>query len=416
MGFWKRLKKASETIPAILSGYFGSTIPALATQTDQLLTYSANPWVYTGVQLIATSIAKTPFYVEDEHGEKVKDHPITTLLDNPNPGMEAFDFFEGTQTYMELGGECFWEVVTDNMDIPRELWPLRPDRIELNPDKERRQIAGYTYTVGGSKVEFAADEIIHVKFFHPTNDWRGHSSIEALTDYLNAEAYANRWLKRFLRRYGVSEGFLQTDQRPGAPEIKRLREKWSKRTGGDDDLTPLLPAGLKYEELAKPIKESGLFEALRLIRESQLAALGVPPVLAGLLEFARYSNYDLQLRAFSMMTCVPKLLKLESAINRGLMPRYKNGKGKGKQRFVFDKDKIGFISMELLSKIAMELADRTAATPNDLVDITGIGSKYPEGESLRVLAERKQPVESFLNSSVTNLLEEEEDSDAASKT
>ena len=395
---WSFMKKASQALPAMLSGFFGNKIPSPVGQLGYLQAYSANPWIYTPVWIIATSIAQTPFYMEDEEGERVEEeHPVVTFLKNPNPEMEAFDFWEASLSLLELGGEVFWEIVTDKLTIPRDLWPLRPDRMSLTTDSARKAITGYQYKIKNDVVEFLEDEIIQVKYFHPTDDWRGHSSIEALTDTLNAESYAMRWFKRFLRRFGVTEGYLQTDQRPGQTEVSRLRQQWSKKNTDDEDLTPMLPAGLKFTELAKPIKEAGLFEALKLIRETELAALGVPPVLAGLLEYARYSNYDLQLRSFVMMTCVPKLLKLESAINRKLVPRFTNvslpkDKYKGKLRLVFDRDKIGFVSMELLAKIAMELADRAAATPNDLVDITGIGSKWKGGDE-RMLGERKKPAD-----------------------
>ena len=61
---------------------------------------------------------------------------------------------------------------------PVELWPRRPDRIEVVPSATLR-VGGYVYKAGGQKITFDPSQVMHTKFFHPTNDWYGMSPLEA---------------------------------------------------------------------------------------------------------------------------------------------------------------------------------------------------------------------------------------------
>ncbi|EQD55184.1 family phage portal protein, partial [mine drainage metagenome] len=81
-------------------------------------------------------------------------------------------------------GNSYVEAVYGQHGPPIELHPLRPDRIKVIPGTTGVPQA-YDYTVNGKSRHIYVDplngksEILHMKMFHPLNDWYGMSPIEA---------------------------------------------------------------------------------------------------------------------------------------------------------------------------------------------------------------------------------------------
>jgi HK97 family phage portal protein len=321
-------------------------------------------------------------------GEEIE-HPILSLFRAPNEDEGSFDFFESTICYLSLGGEFFWEIVPDKLNVPRELYNMRPDRVKLMLNDKNTRISHYEFSAGMEKETFNKDEVVHTKHFNPTNDFRGMPSVKPLSNIVNADKYGWRWIRSYLKRYGVSRGFLTTQSRISEPASKRLKQKWQS-PGEDSNETPLLPFGIDWKDIARPPKESGLTDFMDFITQAKLSVLGVPPALAGLVETARYASYDVQLKAFYTLTVVPHLIKLEDAINRQLMPRY----GEGVGRFEFDKTSIGLLDFESLVNALSDQFDRGSLTPNEFMKVTGLGEPYENGGNDHYLGERKNNVQS----------------------
>jgi len=391
--------KASAVLPLMIRSMFGgSAIPPPNKAADYLKLYSIDPWLYSAVWMIANVAAKAPMQVKI--GDDLTDeHPLLDLLNAPNENQSAFDFLESTFTYLELTGEAFWEKVFPGKLClrPVELHNLRPDRVELQTREDATAIGSYKYSIGGAApIEFDPDAIVPIRYFNPTDDWRGHSSFKPLENTVIAGNYASRWIKRFFRRYGIGEGALETAQRIGGPEQKRLGASWSSRYDEKEDKTPVLPTGLGYKVYSHQPKESGMLELYKFLREEKLGVCGVPPVLVGLVEYARYANYELQLRAFNLITLVPKLIKLEGAINRHLMPAFWTSKERASKpsrrpRFQFDKRTIGFIDMGAFVDVLTNQYDTGGLTPNEIIKLTGLGHTYDEGDE-HYTGERRQKI------------------------
>jgi len=388
------LKKTSKVLPLMLRGLFGTNeIPVPLDQTAFLNMYTKDPWVYAAVWIISTSLARMPMWVRNQKNEIVSfDNPILDLLKQPNEDQSAFDFLVATSVYLELAGESFWEIVTDKVTkTPRELYVLRPDRVTPIASDDRRKIAGYKYTINGQEdVEFKPDQIVWIKYFNPIDDFRGQSSIQSLKSTLVDDVYGWRFAERFMKNDGRKSGYLASEKRTGEFEAKRLKEQWGDRSEKDKERTPVLPAGMDFKEIGTPPKEGGLIELLKLLRESKIAPMGVPPVLLGLLEYSKYSNYDLQLRAFHLLTLEPKLIQIEGAVNRRLMPRFQKN-GALEWKFEFDKRMAGFIDVQSFVKVLWELFEKATLTPNEIIKLTGLGKAYEDGGDEHYLGERVHP-------------------------
>lgn len=386
---WLRAK-GSAVWPLMVRILYGQTAAAPRDAPAYLKLYQEDPWIYAPVWYLASAVASTPRIMKKGE-EIITEHPLLDLLNAPNSDQSGYDLLEATTVYLELVGEGYWEKVKNKVDKPGELYTLRPDRIEIVPDDAKKRVAAYTYTVSGiDAVTFPPEDIVPFLYFNPVDDWRGQGSVKCLEETIEDSRYSRGWRRRFLRRFGAKEGYLSTEQSPGGPIVQRLKEKWSERFKPESDETPVLPRGLKYQPVSGLPKESGLMDFLKSFREAKLAATGVPPVKVGLLEYAKYSNYDLQSRAFAQDSLAPRLLKIAGAINRCLLPDFE--KPSSGLRFEFGALQKTYTSLDELVGLLAELFDRGGLSPNDLIRITGFGKAF-EGGDKHYLQERTHEVE-----------------------
>lgn len=370
------LKKASSTVPIKLRGLFGSNkIQPLSSTYSFLKLYSQDPYIHRSVDLIGSVAALADKYLIDKEGNKIRNHSILDLLQNPNDE-GSFYFFKGAVLYIALGGETFWEVVTpQKVKLPQELYNIRPDRIKIIPDENKKKVTGYEFSVSGMSepLTFNKEELIHIKTFNPTSDWRGLPSVEPLKEIVNADRYGWKWIQNFLKKEGIPKGFLTSEKNVNEPSINRIRKHWSQTESSDG--VPFLPGNLDWEDLARPPKEAGMVDLIKQITNTKLATVGVPPALLGLTD--SFDDVDVQLKMFYSLTVTPHLKRIEDRINSKLLPKYPNTEG---LEFKFDTEPSGLMDFEILIDTLSSQFDRAALTPNEFVKETGIGDTYENGD------------------------------------
>ena len=83
------------------------------------------------------------------------DDPMTRLLERPNEVWTQGQLLRATETYLALWGSAFWGIESDGAGIASELWPLRPDRVRIIPDRHRH-VRGFVYEYAGERVSLSA--------------------------------------------------------------------------------------------------------------------------------------------------------------------------------------------------------------------------------------------------------------------
>ena len=83
-----------------------------------------------------------------EYGDAGSDDPMTRLLERPNDVWTQGQLLRATETYLALWGSAFWGIERDGSGNASELWPLRPDRVRIIPDRNR-YVRGFVYEYGG---------------------------------------------------------------------------------------------------------------------------------------------------------------------------------------------------------------------------------------------------------------------------
>jgi HK97 family phage portal protein len=291
--------------------------------------YTAHPWVYQCVFIIATKIAEIALaYYRDKGAgetEEITDHPAITLLEHPNPFQSGFDLREALITFLELTGNAYVEKYRgpSGRGEVQELWPIRSDRVLVVP-AEDGTVMGYLVKIGNQHYPILAENMIHLKYFGPMNDYYGVGPLQAVMTGLVSDLYAMEYNKLFFTNSAVPDGVFSSDDDLDDDDTERLRLQWHESHLGYErsHRVAVLGKGARYQPIGLSQREMEFLALRKMSREEILAVFGVPPVMVGLLEHASYSNAREQEKQFYKVTVTPRLVKLQQALTMGILAEF----------------------------------------------------------------------------------------------
>jgi HK97 family phage portal protein len=297
--------------------------------------YQKNIIVYRCVSLIARGISSVPWQLY-KSDIRLESHPLLNLLQNPNPQQSLACFMEALTSYLLLAGNVYIEAVIPQNE-PLELYLLRPDRVHIIPGTSGTPEA-FEYTLGARKVKIPVDilngrsRILHIKSFHPLNDWYGMSPIEAAAhaiDQHNAVASHNLAL---LQNGGRPSGALQfrSDKNGEAlseEQRQNLRNELREAVEGANNSgrTLIMEGNCEWKELGLSPKDLDFIEGKYLSAREIAQVYGVPPMLVGVPGDATFSNYKEARYHLWEDTILPHLEKIKGELTQWLAPFF--GKG-----------------------------------------------------------------------------------------
>jgi HK97 family phage portal protein len=240
---------------------------------------------------------------------------------------------------------------------PRVITPV--------PDADQR-VKAYKITIN-SKVRYLSPaEILHIMEFSPTSPYIGAGAGEALQNTLYLEQCANQYNMNGFEQDGAHGRIvLETDKVLGRPVAMRMLQRFKQKfTGKKKSHEPILnEGGLKAKLLSTSLKDMEYTSLRKMNREETAAAVGTPPSMIGILEFANYSNMDAQERIFWESEVLPLVRLIEHSLTTFLLNRF------GEGLFVkFDLSGIGILQEPLADwmAIARDLIDKRLASPNEV--------------------------------------------------
>jgi HK97 family phage portal protein len=316
---------------------------------------------YRCTKMIAEAAAGMCFKLMKKTAE-IEQHPSLDLLAAPAPMIGGKALFEAFYAYLLLEGDTYLEGVTpfDNRP-PAELWALRPDRMRVIPG-DRGMPRSYRYQVNGIDILWDVDQItgrgpiMHLREFHPLNDWYGLSRIEPAAYGIDQHNEAGKHNKALLQNGARPSGALifkpvvingQAQSAP--PDIIKAAEKRleDEHSGPRNAGRPMALGGnIDWQEMGLSPKDmdfgAGKMDAARDICTS----LGVPHILVvpGSSTFNNVALARLQLYEDTVLPLAGRALDL---LNSWLMPRYGDG-----LRLVHDLDSVSALEPRRESKRA----------------------------------------------------------------
>ncbi|MGL4323009.1 MAG: phage portal protein [Beijerinckiaceae bacterium] len=303
-------------------------------ETFTHLGYMKNPIVFRCVRLIAEAVAHVPFMLM-AGGRALDTHPMTGLMDNPNPRQDRHAFLEALTAHLLISGNAYAQCVF--MDgLPRELHVLRPERMKLIAGQNGWPDA-YEYHQSGTPLRFRQEcnpitPILHLANFHPMDDYFGFSPMQAAMDALELHNKASEWNKSLLDNSARPSGALVYSGADGAhmsdTQFERLKAELEDNFQGSRNVGRplLLEGGLDWKPLSLSPQEMDFLAAKNNAAREIAFAFGVPPMMLGLPGDNTYANYQEANRAFWRQTVAPLAQKISNALMQWLTPAWPDAK------------------------------------------------------------------------------------------
>lgn len=291
--------------------------------------FQSNAIVYRVVRMIAEAAANVPWLYFDGRNER-PDHPLASLLRDPNPLESSADLFEQLYGFLLVSGNAYAEAVRVD-GVPREHYALRPDRMTIVPGA-RGWPEAYEYNVDGRKLRYPVSHdqrpILHVRLFHPLNDYYGLSPMEAAANAIDVHNAAMGWNKALLDNGARPSGALVYNGPPGVSltteQFERLKTELEESFQGTANAGRplLLEGGLDWKALSVSPRDMDFIEAKAAAAREIALAFGVPPLLIGLPGDNTYSNYSEANRAFWRQCVLPLAQRMAAHMARWLGPDF----------------------------------------------------------------------------------------------
>jgi HK97 family phage portal protein len=339
MGFFNFLKnktKPEEKISrtAILNTQYGTARwPDKNYENFAKETYMKNAIAYRCIFYISSSLASVRWGLYKNSGDdkiKITGDPVNKILKRANP-KESFVFLiQKLVGYLLISGNSYLEKVSPSTQIIRELYCLRPDKMTIKINKDTGIIERYNYD---QRLEFEVDpitlksDILHVKMFHPLDEFFGLSVTEPLAREIDSSNEATEWQKKVFENEGrpgmavFVHGFLDD----GAWE--RLDKQLNNKSGAGNAGKPIIIEGESTGDI-KPYawspKEMDWIESNRELSRRICIGYGVPPMLLGIPGDNTYANMKEARIAFWEETIIYYLELAKGELNNWLFSEEEN--------------------------------------------------------------------------------------------
>ncbi|MDA0262936.1 MAG: phage portal protein [Chloroflexi bacterium] len=331
--------------------------------------YATSVPVYAAIRLRSDALSRAPavVYRTTESGSRVpveRGHPAQRILEHANRWYNGSDLWRATEIYLNLWGSAFWSIERNEKGQP-ELWPLRPDRVSIVPDRGQH-IRGFVYNGRDGRVAYTPDEMVWFRYFNPLEDYAGLSPIAPLRMSADMGKDSLRFNRNFLRNSAQPDFVLLTNETMTDNEMEEFYRRWEARFRGPSQAhRPAVASFVRdIKTLGISHREMDFIQGLRWSLEEVSRTYGVPKPLLSDLERATFSNVNAAERFFWRNTMVPEMRFIADQVTRNLFPAL----GYPGLELEFDLSAIEGLSEDESVRVSREaqLLDRGVLTINEV--------------------------------------------------
>ena len=282
--------------------------------------------VYSCVRILSEAIAGLPLhlyhYGENNNKLKAVEHPLYFLLhDEPNPEMTSFIFRETLMTHLLLWGNAYSQIIRNGKGEVIALYPLMPDRMQVDRDKlgnlyyQYTKRDGDTNTLKGTTVILDPSEVLHIPGLG-FDGLVGYSPIAMAKNAIGMAIACEEFGASFFANGAAPSGVLE---HPGSlKDPKRVRETWQGQFGGSSNTgkVAVLEEGMKYTPISISPEQAQFLETRKFQINEIARIFRVPPHMVGDLEKSSFSNIEQQSLEFVKYTLDPWVIRWEQSLSR----------------------------------------------------------------------------------------------------
>ena len=310
--------KPKDSVSSAVSFFFGNSGAGKPVSAETAIQLST---VYACVRVIAETIASLPFGVYKHVGkgnEKATDHQLYRLLhDEPNHEMTSFVWREVMLAHLLLWGNSYSQIVRNGKNGILELYPLLPDHMAV--DRDKNGVLQYTYTTSEGKLAvLRPTDVLHIPGLG-FDGIMGYSPIALEKNAVGLGIASEEYGSKFFSNGARPSGVLTHPNTVKNP--KAIRDSWNSAYGGSSNANrvAILEEGMTFTPLSIPNNEAQFLETRKFQVDEICRIFRVPPHLVGNLEHATFSNIEHQSIDFAVHTIRPWLVRIEQAMNRALL-------------------------------------------------------------------------------------------------
>jgi HK97 family phage portal protein len=333
LGLFREPRKRGQQLPVprnsaflLLTGTSPNARP-LQKKSEQLDNHLG--WVYAAVTLIAQDVRSNPWTLFEKTGrdrndwQAVEDHPLLRVLARPNDLMTWGDLVEVTQTHLDLTGEAYWHVITNGRGTPVGLEAINPRDVQEPVVREGRFVGWRVQVTGHPQRIIPRDDVVFLRYPHPLSTLRGASPVEAFAVSHELDLYARAYGANLVKNDGgVPIGLLSSDQELTDEQADAIREGWKDRYGRTQGEVAVVGKGARYQPIGVPLGDLQFLQLSRFSRDQVLGIYRVPSAKLGLVDDFNRANADAADDTYNRNCLLPRLHRLEEALNARVLPRF----------------------------------------------------------------------------------------------
>lgn len=319
--------RSSRRLPALTGS---STTSSVHVTPERSLQIGA---VYSCVRLLSEAVAGLPVGMfQRKQGVRlpVETDPVLTLVkDQPNPDIDAGEFWRTILGWMLLRGNAYAYIQRNGAGAPIGLWPISPQSIEV----KRADSGRLVYAVKLQSDEYCptppggwnipAGDMLHYRAFGLGVE--GLSPIGLARQSVGIAFAAQSYVGGFFARDASPGGIVAVEGELTDVQYERLEKQWKAMHEGFDKAHKLaiMEGGAKWEKTTLAPADAQFIETQKFTRGEIASIYGVPPHLIGDTEKSTSWGTGLAEQGIGFVTYSlrPWLNRLERVTNAKLFPK-----------------------------------------------------------------------------------------------
>jgi HK97 family phage portal protein len=291
-----------------------------------------NSIVLAGLKWESDAFTEAPFCVRKRKGpsawEIVEGHPLTLLMQTPNPFWDEAQLLQACRMSYSLDGNAYLYKRRSAAGKVVELWWMPHWQVSPSWDKDGQEfLTHYEYRVNNRVTRLKTEDVIHFRDgTDPANYRKGLSRLSAVLKEICTDNERATFSAAVLRNGGVPSVVIspmESGEFPMGKSPDTISRLWMEKTTGDRRGEPFV------SELPMKIDKPGfnpselILDKIARIPETRIsAALRIPAIVLGLeagLAHATYSNYEQALKAAYYHNVIPAYRVFAATIDRALL-------------------------------------------------------------------------------------------------
>lgn len=290
--------------------------------------YERNPAYYAAANIVASTVADTPIYVEyQKRGvmDTTTSHPILSMIDR---GESREELIKRIVLYLVVTGESYMNIV---FSMTADQAKRRPLGLVCLPSQYVTPI--YTNEPGAPiqkyeffdkrKVDFDPDEIIAVLRPSLSKPLEGMSPALPLSDTIDLSNAGVLWNKNVALGGGIPPVVASAPMGMDEQEAKKIQEAYMRQAGAENaHILKILSGDLDLKNFSTTPHDAEWEKAILMAMRVILMALGVSSSLMNDAANKTYNNVKDSRKALYLDASLPIADMVYKAISRGLRRYY----------------------------------------------------------------------------------------------